>query len=172
MHDIRKGIHHELRKFGLPIVTAGNSSSPFFVDRFYDLANRYSYGTSNVIGSQLFYLEELGVPYFLFGEENREVDSHGKSISYYYGADKDLVSKVKELFAFENLGTSSEKVEFVNRTLGLDVDPEVTKKELKPKLIYDFLHIMPLLLLSLTSLLIRVVSSPARTWLADYRNKH
>jgi hypothetical protein len=147
MHDVRKGIHLQLKKYGLPIVTAGNSSSPMFVDRFYDLVTRFKFCTSNVAGSQLFYSEELGVPYFLLGEETTETQD-GVSVSYYHGSDEDLVSKTVKLFTLENLKPSSEKKEFVSKTLGLDVDHASIRRELRRQLVPDTLHLAPLLLFS------------------------
>lgn len=66
--DIRNGLHHVLRQFGLPIFTVGLASHPKYAARFYDLISRFEFATSSFIGSQLWYCEELGVKYFLFGE--------------------------------------------------------------------------------------------------------
>jgi hypothetical protein len=101
-----------------------------------------------VAGSQLFYSEELGVPYFLLGEETTETQKDGVSVSYYHGSDEDLVSKTVRLFTLENLKSSSEKKEFVSKTLGLDVDHASIRRELRRQLVPDTLHLAPLLLLS------------------------
>lgn len=71
--DIRNGLHHVLRQFGLPILTAGAPSNPDYGHRFYDLISRFEFATSSFIGSQLWYCEELGVKYFLFGEPPQKV---------------------------------------------------------------------------------------------------
>lgn len=68
-HDVNKGAHKELRKFGLPLITAGNTNSQYFVDRFYCLVRNFKYATSPDIGSQVFYAIEAGVPYFLTNED-------------------------------------------------------------------------------------------------------
>lgn len=75
MHDVHRGLHRELRELGLPIISAGNSASPAFVDRFYDLVSRFSFATSPGLGTQTFLCEEFGVPYFLFGEPPKVPDS-------------------------------------------------------------------------------------------------
>ncbi len=68
MHDINKKHHLEYRKYGLPIVTCGNTSSINFVDEFYKLTTQFKYASSNTAGSQLYYCIEMGMPYFLFGD--------------------------------------------------------------------------------------------------------
>jgi hypothetical protein len=143
MHDIKKGLHLDLEKYGLPIFSAGNSSSSLFVDRFYDLVGRHKFCTSNVIGSQLFYSEELGVPYFLLGAETVSLEEDGRQVSYYHLWDKDLVLKTKNLFNFENLGRSERKVDFLNQTLGIDIDSESLRKIVRNKLASDFFYLMP-----------------------------
>lgn len=75
MHDVNLGLHRSLRKFGLPIVSAGNSASPLFVDRFYSIVSRFSFATSPAWGTQTFICEEFGVKYFLFGEPPRRPKS-------------------------------------------------------------------------------------------------
>jgi len=159
MIDIKKGIHLQLKKYGLPIVTAGNISSPFFVDRFYDLITRFKYCTSNVAGSQMFYSEEIGVPYFLMGEENEETESNGVSVSYYQVCDDDLISTTKRLFAFDNLGPSQERTDFVSAALGLDLDLVPVRKKLRKRLMLDFFALAPFLFSSVTKSAINVLRS-------------
>lgn len=65
--DIAKGLHLELRSSGLPVFTAGSIESPFFVDRFYNIASRFEFSTSTMLGSHSFLCEEFGVRFFLFG---------------------------------------------------------------------------------------------------------
>ena len=69
MHDIIKGEHKRIRKHGLPIITAGNTSSITFVDKFYDLIKNFKYACSNETGSQLYFCTEMGIPYFFIGDK-------------------------------------------------------------------------------------------------------
>jgi len=147
MHDVRKDLHLELEKYGYPIFTAGNSSSPYFVDRFYDLILRFRFCTSNVAGSQTFYCEEAGVPYFLFGLESQEQDQGGPARSAYSHNDPDLAQKVKQLFSYSNLGQSAEKDRFVSEALGLSINPETSGKNLRRTLVWDLFTLIPLLTL-------------------------
>ena len=72
-HDINKGLHKLLRQYNFPIVTAGNTNSQLFVDRFYSLIYKYKLACSNVIGSSTFYCIEAGIPFILIGEFNKFV---------------------------------------------------------------------------------------------------
>ena len=68
MHDINANNHQKIRSHGFSIVTAGNSSSNDFVDRFYEIISNFSYATSQSWGSQTAYCVEMGVPYFFLGD--------------------------------------------------------------------------------------------------------
>lgn len=66
-HDIHAGVHKTLRKYDIPIVTAGHGNSQRFIDRFYALLYQFRYTSSPNIGSHTFYILEAGVPFFLYG---------------------------------------------------------------------------------------------------------
>ena len=127
-HDIRLGRHKELRSWGFPIVTAGDSNNTHFVDRFYELISRFRFTASSDLGSQVFYCIEAGFSHFLtktnlkyvatgtgdlaLGQERNPLD---------YGTEDDLA----ELREFENslrhhLSTpSSFQTSFVAASLGI-----------------------------------------------------
>ena len=67
-HDITKGTHKKLRKYGISLVTAGSAGARDFVDRFYSLLYQFRYASSPNIGSHSFYILEAGIPFFLFGD--------------------------------------------------------------------------------------------------------
>ena len=68
-HDVNKGLHSQLRKYSLPIITLGNATERNFVDNFYNVLNNFKYATSPDYGSQVCFAIEAGVPYFLLGEK-------------------------------------------------------------------------------------------------------
>jgi len=80
MHDINKKYHLQYRKYNLPIVTCGNTSSIHFVDEFYKLTTQFKYATSNATGSQLYYCIEMGMPYFLFGDTPKLLNKSDKNL--------------------------------------------------------------------------------------------
>lgn len=61
-HDIVRGLHRDLIAAGVPVVTAGNTTSPLFVDRFYAILTRFAAAMTDSAGSQVPLCEELGVP--------------------------------------------------------------------------------------------------------------
>lgn len=70
-NDIRKHLHLQLRDLGVPIFTAGNGQSPFFVERFYSVLRHFNFATSSTLGTQTFIAQEMGVHYFLIGRPLR-----------------------------------------------------------------------------------------------------
>jgi hypothetical protein len=126
MNDIKAGLHKELRRHGFPIVTAGNTLSTNFVDRFYDLVKDYSYATSNVWGSQVAYCVDLGIPYFLLGERPELLNiadpnlPAGVAPKYWDTFHEELAIKAEALFKAPVDSVTDEQREFVESILGLD----------------------------------------------------
>lgn len=67
MHDVRMGRHDLLLEAGHKVVTFGESTSPFFVERFYSGIYNFRYSASNSVGSHTFICQEAGVDFFLLG---------------------------------------------------------------------------------------------------------
>lgn len=68
-------LHKKLRKYGLNLVTVGNSSSQNFIDRFYKLISKFKYASAPLGARPLsgfFYCIEYGLPFFF----------HGRNIKY------------------------------------------------------------------------------------------
>lgn len=126
MSDIKAGLHKELRRHGFPIVTAGNTLSTNFVDRFYDLVKNYSYATSQAWGSQVAYCIELGVPYFFLGERPKLINFADKNLpmgvvpQYWDSYHEEYVKKSEALFRLPIDTVTDEQRAFVETLLGLD----------------------------------------------------
>lgn len=69
--DIKKGRDKVYVKNGFNVVSAGKKvrGSIDFVKNFYNILSKFKYATSNEIGTYTFYSTELGLPFFLTGEE-------------------------------------------------------------------------------------------------------
>lgn len=127
-HDIKKGVHLALRKYGLPIVTAGTTNSTQFVDRFYSLIYQYKYVSSSYIGSHTFYSLEAGIPFFLLGAEpiyhskGSESLADGKTSPENYGDSEDLnrLEELKYLLKSPLREVSLEQKKIVAEYLGLN----------------------------------------------------
>jgi hypothetical protein len=125
MHDIHAGLHRNLRGSGFPIVTAGNTSSLAFVDRFYDLVTKFRFATSPSWGSQVAYCVELGVPYFFLGDRPRLLNlSHREvplgEVRYRDEYEQEYNERADALFRIPVDEVTAEQYRFVNSVLGLD----------------------------------------------------
>ena len=126
-HDVEKKYHLDLRKYRIPLISAGETSSPYFVERFYSMVSNFNYATSNSLGSAHYYCEEFDVPYFLYGDKPAYVNiSDQESPLGPLQADalaKSMEDYEKVLFAFPPT-PSNEKRAHVRSLLGLNADEE------------------------------------------------
>ena len=108
-YDINHGLHKKLRKYNFPLVTAGYSSSIFFVDRFYKLIKNFKYATSPLggrPGTFFYFCVDSLIPFFFYGR-NLEYYSTGskffrkgkvnlhKLLSIKYGSKKQYYEMLK-----------------------------------------------------------------------------
>lgn len=129
-HDVNKGIHKELRKYGVPLVTAGVSSSIKFVDRFYSLLYQFKYASSSNIGTHTFYIIEAGIPFFLHGPhpkfkmKGERYVAEGKPQLSDYGDEQDAndFTKLNQLLSIKEDEVTPEQYMLVSKYLGLDSD--------------------------------------------------
>jgi len=151
MHDIRKGYHKKIRHYGVPIVSAGEASSPAFVERFYSLISNFKYATSNYGGSELFYCAEFGMEYFLYGEKPKRVNfSHpnlpkGELIPVETIEIKKNETKTR-LFSEWPPNLSTEKKNFVSHTLGINVDRNKVRKKIKRLVLIEYALNFPIVI--------------------------
>ena len=64
--DIKKGDYKIFLKHNIPVYTAGGLG-PLFVERFYNILRNFSFATSNMVGSYLYYAVEMGLPFSIYG---------------------------------------------------------------------------------------------------------
>lgn len=144
MHDVHLGLHRELRKFGLPVISAGNSASPLFVDRFYDLVSRFSFATSPGLGTQTFLCEELGVSYFLYGKR----PERPRSISAIPGISTGDARRnhFESIFRDRPEQNRLEKQEVVRAALNLDLDNEQVRLRIRKLFLRQLFLLLPYIL--------------------------
>ncbi len=143
MHDVRKGVHKDLARLNLPMVTLGNTSSPFFVDRFYDLVRNFQFGTSTSIGTQLFFCQKLGIDYFLLGDSPQIRSKDPQKVNF---IDEDLSIPISRAFSLDNLDQRSPKSEIVNDALGLNVNGSAARSFLSKVMKRELIRLFPRLL--------------------------
>lgn len=123
MEDINRGLHKKLRKFGLPIVTAGNANSLWFADRFYSILRNFQYGTSSVNGSHSFLAEEFGVSFFLLGDQVEALEVNRLHSAIHPEGSQGLhrAQRFDEVFRTFPPTRTVEKDQLVQYALGTDI---------------------------------------------------
>jgi hypothetical protein len=107
--DIEKKIHIKLRKYKMPLITAGHMNNINFVDNFYKMISLFKYAAapkSNLIGSSFFYCMDFGIPYFFIGKKELKYMNLGsflkdkaiKTSSFYDGEDRKKINFFKKKF--------------------------------------------------------------------------
>lgn len=145
--DIKKNYHLDILKYNLPIISVGDWSSSYFVERFYSMISKFNFATSNFGGSELFLCEEFGVNYFIKGDPITFINIHNTGLKTgeikldktgaKFNAKKNL------LFKQFPPKKSSIKKKFVDSVLGLDIDFSKAKnKALKYYLIEFIIHLI------------------------------
>jgi hypothetical protein len=85
-HDIRDNLHIKLKsQFPYKIVTVGDQNRRDYIDRWYDLISNFKFGVSNVFGTQIPLMIELGIPSSIIGERSNYTNSNFESDVLPYG---------------------------------------------------------------------------------------
>lgn len=162
-HDVVKQYHNALRKYNLPIITVGDSLSPYFVDRFYSLISNFRYATSNTGGSEVFLCEEFGVNFFIFGERptyynysDPEVPTGVRSgPDSYFDWPEYMKRKHFKCLPDEN---TLEKNLVTAAVLGLGASTEQVRNRLKLLMIKESIRLSPLIIyMSLSVVVIKLL---------------
>ncbi len=80
--DILHGLHSIFLEEGFPVYCAGHMYDDGFTERFYRILSRHKYVTSNEVGTASFYAVEMGLPFFLWGEQEVSMINSGGELSY------------------------------------------------------------------------------------------
>ena len=144
--DIKKGLHKKLRKYSYPIITAGDSLDPNFVDRFYEIIINFKQATSNKIGSYIFYCTEIGLPFFLYGEAPLLINKSNDDIpigdfSNFTPQLKQFTIDIKKYFSDYTPTITEEQYKLTKITLGLD--SEIDKNKIKYYFILENIRLLP-----------------------------
>lgn len=135
-----------VQDLGLPIVTAGNPSSQYFVDRFYSLMTNFRGAASFSPGSEMLYLTELGLDYWATDADpprlrtsDRTVYTSGiiRQVKGSRAAEIDL--EVLRLFN-DRKTLPEQKVAFCAQFLGLTVDEEKARHEARSAVYSQFVR--------------------------------
>lgn len=123
---------YEKRGFKVVCASYGQGDKQFY-EAFYDILKNYKYATANEPGSQSFYAIEMGIPFFLAGEQgivdNRNnLDINGKT-EILKTIDEKYGKIAIELFSAKPYGViTQEQKDFVESELG--INDGLSKEEL------------------------------------------
>jgi hypothetical protein len=121
-HDVNKGIHKVFYEQGFDVETVGHPFHKDFIRRFYNILRRFRFTTSNEVGSYTFYSVEMGIPFFLYGNEPDLYNKGDKNIELgKYDSYKRTAQyqKVRDLFGRPVEKVSQEQRIFVEEELGV-----------------------------------------------------
>jgi hypothetical protein len=118
--DIRIGRHKLYLKNNIPVYSAGDNTN-FFIERFYDILKKFKYASSNQVSSCLFYAVEAGIPFFVYGNEPRNINKSDQNIPLgEYNPYKDeYYKKLYKLFSDLDCEITDKKTKIVERNLGI-----------------------------------------------------
>lgn len=126
MWDVLKGELPRVNRGDLVYVTAGNTMSPYFVDRLFHIIDSCKVSVSNVMGSHSFISEFLGTPFRLYGQEPSFENITDKNIPlgrYNIYEDQDVSEeflRARQLFMLSYSESKNEKMECISKILGCD----------------------------------------------------
>ena len=145
-HDVVKKVYKLLRPYNIPIVSAGNTLSPFFIDRFYNLLSYFRYATSPLGGSELFYCYEFGTQFFIYGSQPQYINIADPNLPIGKMERLDIIAQKNyylKMQLFRNLDAepTAEKSDFVIAILGLD--SKVSLSKIKFIFVAELIRLMP-----------------------------
>lgn len=115
--DIERSRDKFYIKNGFKVVSAGPKlrGSLEFVRNYYDILSSHKYATSNEVGTYAFYAVELGLPFFLYGEEPTVVNIGNR--------DKNIKSSVKT----SDFQYGQEAIKYFNTKPSMKISEEQSK---------------------------------------------
>lgn len=137
MHDIHSGLHRKLQSFDIPMLTAGNTRSPRFVERFFDVLTRFERATSNTIGTQIYFSTFIGQEFFIFGKEKKQA---GSIISLGL-RDENLLREVRHAFSLGSQKTKRERL--TEMALSPELFGESKKNQVRRVFRRELINIVP-----------------------------
>jgi hypothetical protein len=135
--DVLRGRHEIFQKAGFDVITMGHFSRQDFAHEFYTTVRKFKYASSNEYGSYLPYCVEMGLPFFIYGDQfvNQNISQNDfyPDGTFKYSDEMGLSAyeQVRILFAQPDtppMVTAPQK-RFVAHTLGLDL--EIDKNQVR-----------------------------------------
>lgn len=128
--DVLRGRHRLFEEAGFDVITMGHFSRQDFAHEFYTTVRRFKYASSNEYGSYLPYCVELGLPFFIYGDQfiNQNISQADfypdGTFKYSDAMGLSAYDQVRILFAKPETPPqiTEQQQKFVQHILGLDLD--------------------------------------------------
>lgn len=120
--EIESGLYKNFLDAGFDLYTAGHPDDWDYVKRFYENLRKFKYATSNSAGSYLFYAVEMGIPFFIYGDEvyyNNYETEHDGFFEKYDPREYPLYDKLYTMFKDFPPEINTEQKEYVEKMLGM-----------------------------------------------------
>lgn len=120
--EIKSGVYRKFYDAGIDVYTAGDPNDIDYAKRFYETLSKFKYATSNQEGSYLFYAVEMGIPFFIYGEEvffKDYVNDKNEFIERHSVCEFDEAKKVYNMFYGIRTEITPEQREYVEKRLGI-----------------------------------------------------
>lgn len=120
--DIESELYKKFIQAGFDLYTAGHPFDPDYSKRFYENLSDFKYATSNSAGSYLFYVVEMGIPFFIYGDEvffNDFVNDKNEVIEKYTSCQFDQYAKTYNMFKGISKEITAEQKEYAEKMLGM-----------------------------------------------------
>lgn len=118
--DVQKDLHKIFEENGIETFCAGTWLDDKFVDNFYDIIKNFRYASSPSPGSHLFYCVELGLKFFIYGNEPEYLNflDENSPVGKYNLKNNIQIEKVKNKYFIENIDREYDK-NLIEEELGL-----------------------------------------------------
>lgn len=120
--DIESGVYKKFLNAGFEVYTAGDPFDKDYAKRFYGNLKKFKYTTSNVPGSFLFYAVEMGIPFFIYGDEicvKNYTRENNETFEEYDPMSAPQSKKTCELFRGIRTEINKDQKEYVEKMLGI-----------------------------------------------------
>lgn len=120
-HDVNKGVHKIFLNKGYRVFSAGHPFDYNFIKNFYNILRNYTYSTSNLWMSCLFYSVEMNIPHFIYGNAPELINKSDINLKpgTYDVMSIPRIKMITEMFQGPLDTISAEQMELVKNDLGI-----------------------------------------------------
>ncbi len=139
MHDVTIENLRKIRKYNIPIISAGNTLNSDFVDNLYNNISNFMYATSPEIGTHTWICQDFGIDFFILGNSSLQDKYREIYKSYQF---------LESIFSIENVNNAQVKEKYLDIYLGRNNNSVEDWIYPTSEYLFDFLKMLPEILKS------------------------